>query len=92
MNSIVAGLEQYNVKATKAELLAASYEDGVAFFTTHMTLDYTGAGINLVTDQYQSQVYYCFGSEGTWIVTLTSSTLENLIALYDYLDYITFAE
>lgn len=76
------------IKADNVQLLGASFEEDYGVIYTYMLLDYTGAGFALTLDQYQMQAYLCDETEGTYIVTLTASTPEEMATLLPYLETI----
>lgn len=91
LSNILQNLQTYGIKVMESAVLGANHDGNLVTITTYVKLDYTGAGIDVVTEQYQTQVYYCFGEKGTWIVTLTSTTTDGLLGLCDYLVMLNFA-
>lgn len=85
LQQIVEVFTAMGIAVHDAQLLNAAVEEDFALMYTYMLLDYTGAGVALTTDQYQMQAYLCNGAEGTYIVTLTASTAEELEAMLPYL-------
>lgn len=85
-----AQYEGMGIKMTDAQVLSATFEDGVGAFITSANLDYTGAGVDLISPMYQLQAYFCKGEAGTYIFTLSTSTLEDLEAMSSYLDNVEF--
>lgn len=88
LQQIVDVFASMGIVANDAQLLGASFEEDYGVMYTYMLLDYTGAGVALTLDQYQMQVYLCDETEGTYIVTLTASTPEEMAALLPYLETI----
>ncbi len=82
--------EAMGIKMSDAQVLSAVLEDGVGAFITTCNLDYTGAGVNLISPMYQLQTYFCKGETGTYIFTFSASTLEDLEAMSSYLDSVEF--
>lgn len=82
--------EALGVKVNKAEVLEASYEDGVYVSMTYSELDYSGMGYDMVLPNYQMQFYICLTETDTYIITLTATTLEALETMLPYLDTIQF--
>lgn len=82
--------EALGIKLNKAEVLEATYEDGVYVSVTYSELDYTGMGYNLVLPNYQMQFYLCLTETDTYIITMTATTMEGLEAMLPYLDTLSF--
>lgn len=82
--------EALGIKLNKAEVLDATYEDGVYVSMTYCELDYTGAGYDLVLPNYQMQFYICLSETDTYIITMTATTYEALEPMMGYLDAIEF--
>lgn len=84
---------QYNamgITMKGGSVLVTNMDDKNAASITTFTLDYTGAGVDLVTDMYQMQVLFFNGTGDNYIFTLTTQTLDQLEALSVYLDNVTF--
>lgn len=90
VQQIVDVFASMGIVANDAQLLGASFEENYGVIYTYMLLDYTGAGVALTLDQYQMQVYFCDETEGTYIITLTASTPEEMETLLPYLETIKF--
>lgn len=75
---------------TNPTVLAANMNEQTAASITTYQLDYTGAGVDMVTDLYQMQALYFNGAGDHYIFTLTASTLEKLQAMSAYLDTLVF--
>lgn len=82
--------EALNIKMSNAQVLSAVMEENAFVSVTCCELDYTGAGVDLVTPQYQLQAYYLLGEGGTYVFTLTSTSVEQLDVLSAYLDSVVF--
>ncbi len=82
--------DQMGITVTDAQVLSATFEDGVGAFLTVSTLDYTGMGVALVTPVYQLQVFMCMGDAGTYIFTFSADTLEKVEEISAYLDTVVF--
>lgn len=85
--------QQYNasgISMANPAVLNAEMDDNVAASLATYTLDYTGAGVDLVLDLYQMQVIYFNGTAGSYIFTLTAPTKGEVQALSAYLDALTF--
>lgn len=55
--------------------------------------DYTGAGLDLKTTLFQEQIYVVPGNvDGTYALTLSGTSLEDLAALEGYFEMLNFAE
>lgn len=78
------------IKMTDAQVINAAFADGIGLTLTYCTLDYTGAGVDLVSPLYQLQVYYCMGDAGTYIFSFTAVSLEALETMSSYLDTVVF--
>lgn len=78
--------ESMGIKMNKAELLSAVFEENVFVTITACELDYAGAGVDLVSPLYQMQVYFCQGEGGTYVFTVSATTMESLEALSTYVD------
>lgn len=84
---------QYNamgITMTSATVLGTNMDNETAASIATYTLDYTGAGVELVTDLYQMQALFFNGAGDNYIFTLTAHTLEELQAMSAYLDTIVF--
>lgn len=78
------------IKMTDAQVLSAIFEEQVGATVTSCTMNYTAAGVDLVTPLYQMQVFYCMEEASTYILTLTSASFEKLQSMLSYLDTIEF--
>lgn len=92
--AVLEGAEsQYSamgIKMTNAVVLDAGFGDNRGYTVTSCMMDYTNAGINLVTPLYQMQLLFCNVHGGNYIFTLTSSTYEGLDVLTAYIDTLQF--
>ena len=82
--------EQMGIAATDAQVLSASFEDGIGSFWTVSTLDYTGAGTPLTATIYQLQIFLCFDGDGCYIFTFSADTPEKVEEISAYLDTVVF--
>lgn len=78
------------IKMADAQVLNAFFENGIGLTISSYTLDYTGAGVDLVSPLYQMQVYYCKGEAGTYIFSFTATSMEALETLSAYMDTVEF--
>lgn len=85
-----AQYDQMGIVVTDAQVLNATFEDGIGAFLTASTLDYTGMGINLVSTIYQLQVFMCMDDAGTYIFTFSADTMEKVEEISAYLDTVVF--
>lgn len=101
----VGGMEQYaqyvmqsaeqqykasGITMSNGAVLSAQMDSATAVSLTTYTLDYTGAGVDMVADLYQLQVLFFNGAADNYIFTLTAHTQEEVMALSAYLDTLTF--
>ena len=82
--------ESMGIQMSNPQVLSAIMEDNIYVSITYSELDYTAAGVELVTPQYQMQVYFCFGEAGTYIFTFTAISMEQLEAISAYVDGVFF--
>lgn len=78
------------IKMSNESVIAAEFDGTSGYILTSCTMDYTGAGYDLVTPLYQMQMIYCGVQGGTYIFTLTADTYSDLVAMTDYLDTLSF--
>lgn len=90
MQSAQAQFDAMGIKMLNGQVLSAIVEDGSYASVSYMELDYTGAGVDLVTPQYQMQTFYVTEAGETFMFTLTAITMDNLQELINYLDRINF--
>ena len=90
---LLAANEQFaalNITMSNAQVLAALYENGEYVSISYCELDYTGAGVELVTPQYQMQYYNTSEDGGTYIFTISTTSYERLEELSAYIDNVVF--
>lgn len=75
-----------SITMRNAQVLASLYEDGEYVAITSCEVDYTGAGVDLVTPQYQMQYYTSAADGSTYIITVTTTSYERLVELSSYLE------
>ena len=103
--NLVGGMEQYaqfvmqsaeqeynavGITMSNGTVLSAQMDNSTAVSLTTYTLDYTGAGVDMVTDLYQMQVLFFNGQADNYAFTLTAHTQEEVMAMSAYLDTLTF--
>ena len=89
------GLAAQGVAVSNETLLAAEFETETNSLTLVMSYDadYTGAGRDLKATLYMVQLYVPMGGDaGSYIFTLTGSSMEDVDALLNKLDAIEFKE
>lgn len=89
------GLAAQGIAVANESLLAAERDEETGSMTLIMSYDadYTGVGIDLKVTLYMVQLYVPMGGEtGSYIFTLTGSSMEDVDALLDKLDAIEFKE
>lgn len=82
--------EAMGIQMNNGQVLSAILEENVFASITYSELDYSGAGVELVSPQYQMQVYFLLGEGGTYVFTITATTMEQLEALSAYVDGVVF--
>lgn len=80
------------IKMTDAKVINAAFEDSEGATLTYCVMDYTAAGVDLVTPLYQMQLFVCDAEDGNYIFTLSSTTLDGLEKLLAYTENIDFKE
>ena len=103
--NLIGGMEKYadlvqeNAKSMYASMgitmsnvsvLMTEWEDNIGYSLTSCTMDYTGAGVDMVTQLYQMQALFCNLEGGSFIFTLTSNDMNQLITMASYLDTLQF--
>lgn len=89
------GLAAQGIAVANEALLAAERDEETGSMTLIMSYDadYTGVGVDLKVTLYMVQLYVPMGGEtGSYIFTLTGSSMEDVDALLDKLDAIEFKE
>lgn len=86
LEAAIPQYEAMGIQVNAPQLLSALYEDDVFASITYCELDYTGAGVDLVSPMYQMQVYFCLGESGAYVFTFSSTSMEQLEALSAYVD------
>lgn len=90
---VAAQLTASGITASNSELHYAQKDDnGVIVLAYSADVDYTGAGIDLVTTLYQAQYYKCMGEKGTYVFTVTAYHPDDLKELFSYLETIEFKQ
>lgn len=103
--TLVGGIEKYGelvlqnastqytsmgIKMTNASVVISEFDGTTGYIITSCTMDYTGAGVDLVCPLYQMQAFFCDVQGGHYIFTLTSSSYETLASMTAYLDTVAF--
>lgn len=78
--------ESMNIKSSNIQVLRATLEDDMYASIASIDLDYTGAGVDLVTTIYQMQVFFFKGAAGTYAFTATGISMEELETFAQYID------
>lgn len=78
------------ISTLNASVMASDMDDKTAVSITTYTLDYSAAGVDMVTDLYQMQALFFNAANDNYLFTLTAHTLEELQAMSAYLDTLTF--
>ncbi len=89
------GLAAQGIAVANETLLAAERDEETGSMTLIMAMDadYTAVGLDLKVTLYMAQIYVPMGGEaGSYIFTLTGSSMEDVDALLDKLDAIEFKE
>lgn len=81
----MAGLDVSN-----AQILLASYEEGIFAYSTKMDVDYTAVGLDLVQTSYYMHFFLPAPDNSTYVFTLISTSPEGLEAMLPYLNTIVF--
>lgn len=87
-------LQQQGIAVTNPKLVEASFdeESKITTLITSMDADYSGAGIDLAISMCQMQMYVPMAEGGSYIFTLSSTSLEGLDALLNYMNTVMFAD
>lgn len=91
----VQGLAAQGVAVSNEALLAAERDEETGSMTLIMSYDadYTAVGLDLKVTLYMMQLYVPLGGDtGSYIFTLTGSSMEDVDALLNKLDTIEFKE
>lgn len=91
----VQGLAAQGVAVSNEALLAAERDEETGSMTLIMSYDadYTAVGLDLKVTLYMMQLYVPLGGDtGSYIFTLTGSSMEDVDALLNKLDAIEFKE
>ena len=91
----VQGLAAQGVAVSNEALLTAERDEETGSMTLIMSYDadYSGAGLDLKVTLYMVQLYVPLGGDaGSYIFTLTGSSMEDVDALLNKLDVIDFKE
>ena len=78
------------INMTDGVILMTEWADGIGCSVTSCNMDYSGAGVDLVTPLYQMQALFCNREDGDYIFTLTAASMEQLVSMASYLDTIQF--
>ena len=78
------------ITMTNGYVISTNLDEQRAASLCSYTLDYTGAGVDLVTELYQTQVLFFNGEGDNYIFTLTTHTMDEMMALMLCLDTVTF--
>ena len=103
--NLVGGIEEYGklvlqnasaqytsmgIKMTNESVVDASYDGSTGWILTSCIMDYTAAGIDLVTPLYQMQMFFCDVQGGHYIFTLTGTTYEAVSDMTAYIGTLQF--
>lgn len=87
------GLAAQNIAATNAQLLGAQQdaETGAITVLYSMDMDYSASGVDLVLNPlYQLQLYCPAGELGSYVFTISSTSLEDAEIMLNYINAIEF--
>ena len=102
---LVGGMEKYaeltlqqadaqyktmGIKMSNPQVLYAAKEGNEGGFIISSTLDYTGAGIDLVLTLYQMTAMFIDTPSGDFLITLTADSMDKLSEMTNYLDSVEF--
>ena len=90
MNNANAQYSEMGIVMSNYTLMRTFIDDETAGALTSYTLDYTKAGVDMVTNLYQMQALFFNGANDNYIFTLTAYTIEELEVMSAYLDTVTF--
>lgn len=78
------------IKMLDAKVVDATFNGNTGWILTSCMMDYTGAGIDLVTPLYQMQMFFCDVQGGHYLFTLTSTSYEGISDLTTYIGTVQF--
>lgn len=90
LNNAKSQYSSMGIAMSDEQVLSAIFENNMGVTITYSVLDYTGAGIELQSPVYQMQVFYCSDDAGSFLFTLTAASLDRLMYLANYMDYVEF--
>lgn len=96
LDGSIDALAQQNITVSNPSVLYADYseQDGKPAITIilFMTMDCTGAGVDLVVDQYTLQGMCSDPAFGTYYFTITTDSLDDTVPLMEVMDSVTWAD
>ncbi len=78
------------ITMSDVSVIMTEWEDDIGCSITSCTMDYTGAGVDMVTTLYQMQALFCNLEGGSFIFTLTTNDMNQLVTMVSYLDTLQF--
>ena len=103
--NLIGGMEKYaeiilknthstyasmGIQMTNPTVIMTEWDDNIGCIVTSCTMDYTGSGVDMVTAMYQMQALFCNLDGGSYIFTLTSNSMEQIVTMAAYLDTLQF--